>query len=123
MLGHSRFVVLSLAAFAVAAATGSANAENGQCNAEIFKGAYGFTLTGWRIPDPAAPVHFARAGVGRLVADGKGNLSGTESKSKNGVIVPVTFVGTYTVNTDCTGSAHMIVDDPDEHERNFNFTI
>src|SRR4051812_36936738 len=82
------------------AAPMDANAQ-GKCSSETWKGDYGFTLTGWRIPDPTLPEHFARAGVGRLVADGKGNLSGSETKSKNGVILPVTFTGTYTVLTDC----------------------
>jgi len=119
-----KLVVSALAVFALASfGLAEARAQSSNCNNESWKGAYGFTLTGWRIPDPAQPTHFARAGVGRLVADGRGNLSGAETKSRNGLIIPLTFTGTYQVNTDCTGTAHIVTSDPDEQNRNFNFTI
>jgi hypothetical protein len=39
-----------------------------------------------------------------LVADGQGNLAGAETDSSNGDIFKRTYSGTYTVNSDCTGS-------------------
>ena len=125
MIAHTskQLVVFALAAFGLTSGALAEEAHSPRCNNETFKGAYGFTLNGWRIPDPAQPTHFARAGVGRLVSDGRGNLIGTETKSKNGLIVPVSITGTYQVNTDCTGAGHIVTTDPDEHDRNFNFTI
>jgi len=128
---REKLFVFGLAAFTLAAGLPRANAESASpsqsppshCTNKTWRGAYGFTLTGWRIPDPAQPTHFARAGVGRLVSDGQGNLIGIETKSKNGLIVPVSITGTYQVNPDCTGSAHIVTNDPDEHDRNFNFTV
>jgi len=44
--------------------------------------------------------------VGTVTYDGKGNLSNPFTASVNGTILRgVTATGTYTVNTDCTGSA------------------
>ena len=45
---------------------------------------------------------FAEAAL--FVFDGRGNLSGTSTVNFAGVVTPVTFTGTYTVNTNCTGS-------------------
>src|SRR5947209_1530322 len=75
-----------------------AQSPNSCTNANL-NGSYGFTLTGWRIPDPTLPEHFARAAVGLFSADGRGNLSGAETKSNNGVVFTVTFTGTYSVLT------------------------
>ena len=36
--------------------------------------------------------------------DGNGTLTGSGIGSLNGEIVPVTYVGTYIVNPDCTGT-------------------
>ena len=44
------------------------------------------------------------AAVGRLLADGQGNVSGVETNSSNGRIFQRTYTGTYQVNADCTGS-------------------
>ena len=58
-----------------------------------------------------------------MVFDGRGNLSGAETKSHDGLIIPLTFTGTYTVYTDCTGIGNVITSDPDEGARNFSFAI
>jgi hypothetical protein len=42
--------------------------------------------------------------VGRTAYDGKGNLVNPYTVSVNGVISTGTGIGTYTVNSDCTGS-------------------
>jgi hypothetical protein len=75
-----------------------AQAQSG-CTSASFQGAFGYTfngLTGFN----ARPF----AAVGRLVADGQGNVSGSETQSANGVISTRTYTGTYKVNPDCTGS-------------------
>ena len=43
--------------------------------------------------------------VGRTAYDGKGNLVNRYTASVNGVILTGTVSGTFTVNSDCTGSA------------------
>jgi hypothetical protein len=69
------------------------------CTTASFQGAFGYTFTGLTGFN-ALPF----ASVGRLVADGQGNLAGAETDSSNGDIFKRTYSGTYTVNSDCTGS-------------------
>jgi len=69
------------------------------CTIATFQGAFGYTFTGLTGFN-ALPF----AAVGRLVADGQGNLAGAETDSSNGDIFQRTYTGTYKVNSDCTGS-------------------
>src|SRR5262252_5906417 len=69
------------------------------CTDASFEGAFGYTFTGLTGVN-ALPF----AAVGRLVADGQGNLAGLETDSSNGKIFQRTYTGTYKVNSDCTGS-------------------
>ena len=69
------------------------------CTSANFQGAFGYTFTGVSGFN-ALPF----AAVGRLVADGQGNVSGVETDSDNGEIFQRTYAGTYKVNSDCTGS-------------------
>ena len=84
-----------------------------------LKGSFGFSLDGdWIGGTDPGP----RATVGLFTADGKGNLSGYGTKSKNGTISQdLTFTGTYTVNPDCTGS--MTMTDSDGELKNNDFVI
>src|SRR5262249_20220121 len=75
-----------------------AQAQSG-CTRASFQGAFGYTFTGLSGIN-ALPF----AAVGRLVADGQGNVSGSETQSDNGEISRRTYTGTYKVNSDCTGS-------------------
>jgi hypothetical protein len=77
------------------------------CSLATFKGTYALfgqgTITG-EIPGlPPPPFPVVHSGI--FIADGAGNFSGLETTSIDGVIVPGTFTGTYTVNPDCTESA------------------
>jgi hypothetical protein len=69
------------------------------CTTASFQGPFGYTFTGLT-GFKALPF----AAVGRLVADGQGSLAGAETDSSNGEIFQRTYTGTYTVNSDCTGS-------------------
>ena len=92
VLGGGSVFVLRLAS------TSEVQAQNSCTNAS-FQGAFGYTFTGLTGFN-ALPF----AAVGRLVADGQGNLAGAETDSSNGDIFPRTYTGTYKVNSDCTGS-------------------
>jgi hypothetical protein len=51
----------------------------------------------------------AVAAVGQVTLDGKGTLSGNETFSLNGTIYKPSVTGSYTVNSDCTGTAQITV--------------
>ncbi len=71
----------------------------GQCSNANVTGKYGFSGTG--LDKKGSPI----ALIGYIKADGKGKFTGTETGSDDGSVItnaPVT--GTYTVNSDCTGS-------------------
>jgi hypothetical protein len=77
------------------------------CSVETLEGGYGLTFSGFStngaVPAPInafVPV----AGVGLMTFDGNGNLSASETVSLGGQILSVNLPGTYTVNSDCTGS-------------------
>src|SRR5580658_3284447 len=71
------------------------------CNPNDFQGAYGFQLSGTSaISGEAKPI----AGVGRMVLDGSGGLSGTSSVTFSGVLQGNPVTGTYEAHTDCSVS-------------------
>jgi hypothetical protein len=69
------------------------------CSLQGVAGRYGYTTTG------TIPTLGAVAAVGHVTLDSNGNLTGAQTASFNGAIVPETISGTYTVNADCTGTA------------------
>jgi hypothetical protein len=87
-----------------------------QCSLATVKGSYAIQLTGW-YGTGANRLPYASAGT--FIADGNGNLSGTETVILDGaapIQQPVT--ATYTVNpATCTGSATAT------DGRTFNFFI
>ena len=77
------------------------------CSAATLNGTYALKFSGFftRGPVPAAINNFTPiAGVGLVTFDGNENLSASETVSVGGQIVPVNVPGTYTVNSDCTGT-------------------
>jgi hypothetical protein len=64
-----------------------------------LQGSYGFSRSG-----TAASGTLSVVAAGVLVFDGAGNVSGHDTTSVNGNIIRRTFSGTYTLNSDCTGS-------------------
>jgi hypothetical protein len=102
----NRKLVVSLALLALAAGAawqgwhqmGSAHAASA-CSAAAFKGTYGFTEQG------AIGTATPQVGLGVLVADGAGGISGSDTFQIYGVgTQQMTFAGSYTVNADGTGS-------------------
>jgi hypothetical protein len=82
-----------------------ARAQSG-CSVATLSGNYGFNNPGFIAPghsNKGAEVPFAAVGV--ITLDGAGNTSGTYTLAvKGGISSGNTFSGTYTVNSDCTGS-------------------
>jgi hypothetical protein len=76
-----------------------ASAENtSRCTKQSVAGSWAFTTTG-------TIVGIGQAGaIGTYVADGSGNLSGSQTRSLNGDVADETFTGTYTVDSNCTGT-------------------
>ena len=77
------------------------------CSAATLNGTYVLTFSGFftRGPVPGAINAFTPvAGGGLVTFDGNGNLSASETVSIGGLISAVDVPGTYTVNSDCTGT-------------------
>jgi hypothetical protein len=74
-------------------------AENTRgCTKQSVAGSWAFTTTG-------TIVGIGPAGaIGTYVADGSGNLSGSQTRSLNGDVADETFTGTYSVDSNCRGT-------------------
>ena len=83
-----------LSTLAVAAET-----HSWECSSASLRGAYGFQ-TGAIILPAGTP----RGTVGRWTFDGRGNFTNVVTLNDNGTIIHVSDSGTYTMNTDCTGT-------------------
>jgi len=70
------------------------------CSNRTLQGSYGATITG-----SIAGLPFAELDL--VTADGNGNFSGNGTVSYNGSVSAVTFTATYTINSDCSGSASL----------------
>lgn len=69
------------------------------CTNAGINGTYGYSIRGQIIGIGGF------AAMGRFTADGNGNLKGSDSTSTSGRILARTVTGTYSVNSDCTGTA------------------
>ena len=112
------FLALSVAAHAQAA-----NAQDDDapaCSNHSLKGAFGFQIAGTN--NFFGPFAFS----GRFAADGNGNItsgSGTESIAGD-VVSGVPFIGTYTINADCTGKAIItFVRSDNQQQAGLDFTL
>ena len=83
------------------------------CNNATLRGAYGMENTG-------RSNGVLKSSIDRVVFDGNGNLKGTAVKSVGGVLKKYTITGTYSVASDCSGSATFV--NPKE-TRHVNFYL
>ncbi len=77
------------------------------CSAGTLNGTYALTFSGFTTDGPVpAPINNFTpvAGGGLVTFDGDGSLSASETVSVGGLIIAVNTPGTYTVNSDCTGT-------------------
>ena len=92
---------LVTAAFAIWAGTAlPARAEH--CSRGSVAGSYGYTTEGF-VTAPNGVILPAVA-VGRITFDGNGTVGGTQTRVVAGSALDETYSGTFTVNSDCTGS-------------------
>ena len=96
-------IVFSLLAFGASAEAQSKNdpGNGGRCSNRTLKGGYGELLSGTILGYGPFTV------VGVATFDGNGNWSRVETSNVNGQVFPETLTGTYTVNSDCSGTALM----------------
>ncbi len=99
--------VVTCAAALVVLMLGASGLGYGQtCNNKLIAGNYGFAIQGNKLAGqgPVGP----QVGVAMTAFDGEGNLTQTDTVTVDGQVVadfthtPAT--GTYTVNSDCTGT-------------------
>jgi len=95
----------------LAAAASAQDRDDGTCSPSRVAGEWGYTYTGTIIlPAPTGPV--PSAAVGRATFDAAGNVSTTQTSSTGGKVAENTVKGTYTVNSDCTGTLDVSIYDP-----------
>jgi hypothetical protein len=99
-------VILFAIAFSVSGQVAQAQTA---CDASVLKGNYSFNLTGSFYD--AQGYWYVMALVGMSNFDGAGNFSGTDAISLDGTIKKRKITGTYTVDTDCTGTIKIVGSD------------
>ncbi len=97
-LAHRNLMILSFTLL-LAVLTPAAQAAN--CSTATVAGNWGLTLSGTLLT-PAGPV--PAAAIIRATLNLDGTVTGTEARSVGGGYADETMTGTYTVNSNCTGS-------------------
>ena len=118
MRQQPRAVTMSLLTSAIAVIVSiTVPAEAQHCSIASVGGVFGYTSSGFVAAPSGAFVPVAAEG--RIVFDGHGNVSGTQTRSLGGSALEETFSGTYTVSADCTGSFTVVVQ-PDTRTSTIN---
>jgi hypothetical protein len=94
------------------ARSGESPAASATCSNRTLRGSYGFSIEGTILA--GTPNAFAVRGVAMTHYDGEGNLTQVDFTTRNGVPFNADWrpgSGTYEINADCTGSAHIIQSD------------
>lgn len=95
-------LVIVFAAAIVMSMAATAQAEDSSCSLARAAAKYAFTDNGTVVG--VGP----RVAAGIFTLDAAGNLNGKATSSLNGTIADETFSGTYTVNSDCTGTFNNV---------------
>jgi hypothetical protein len=82
---------------------GNSEAQNG-CSVSTLHGAYIYAQDGFTIAGETASQRTPFAQAGREIFNGDGTMSGVATANFNGAVARVTYGGTYTVASDCTGA-------------------
>lgn len=78
------------------------------CNIGAVIGKYGISIQGTVLP-PLAPVPTPGVAVGTFEVDAAGNLTGADTMSFGGQIIPRTYSGTVNVKSDCTFTSRWTI--------------
>jgi hypothetical protein len=79
-----------------------------ECTQESLRGSYGYVFSGLQFPSaPSAVGAGPVAAAGLFVFDGEGGLIAQDTFNNGVMISHRTGAGTYTVDSDCTGSAQL----------------
>jgi len=82
--------------------------RTGRCDPGGVSGKYGYTFQGTVLP-PNLPVATSGVAVGAFELDFRGNVTGADTLSLGGQIIPRTYSGTVTVRLDCTFTSRLTV--------------
>src|SRR5271154_2265167 len=105
------FTIAAVTALALGIApTAKAQVVN-QCSNATLHGTFAYTGTGITTAASAAGAGTI-AEVGTQYFDGNGNTTGAAMLSGNGTFFQLTITGTYTVNSNCTGTFALMVTFP-----------
>jgi hypothetical protein len=96
------FAIAALAALALAIAPAAKAQVNKGCNNATLQGTFAYTVTGSFVAAPAPLGLYAE--VGAQTFDGNGGTATAGMSNNNGSVSPSNTTGTYTVNSDCTGT-------------------
>jgi uncharacterized protein (TIGR03437 family) len=104
-LGMTLAIYTSSAVVAGEADRQTASATPIQCGTGSLSGGYGYVLAGGTAVSGGTSVY---SDAGQITSDGNGNLSGASLANLGGTVSQVTGSGTYTIGSDCSGTANLI---------------
>lgn len=91
----------------------------GTCSTSTLSGTYFYLVSGSVLSQGS---YYAYAELGKLVANGQGNVSGQSQSSLGGVLTNNTLVGTYSVQGNCSGSMSLSVNGQAQSPITFQIT-
>lgn len=103
------FTIAAVTALALSVAP-TARADDKGCSAASLQGTFAYTGTGFNVTPAGGAAPFAE--VGTQTFDGKGGTTTTFTASANGNLFQISFSGTYTVNSDCSGTMTLLTPAP-----------
>jgi hypothetical protein len=105
-VSRMRMLAMIVCGLLASGASAMAQSNDGHCSNRNLFGDYGYASEGVLLPAPGVSLQFRSVGMTHF--DGKGNLTWVEHTVVDGTSLGAGWTaasGTYTVNSDCTGTA------------------
>ena len=105
--GISIGVLVACGLLVASSAARASDQDSKPCTNRILQGDYGYAAEGVLIGTPGLPPEAQFRSIGMIHFDGKGHLTSVEHTVVDGTLVlpdGARATGTYTVNSDCTGT-------------------